>query len=136
MKHPQMTPAELLASFRDNEERWQDAVWNWAGLGGWHGLHIRRSSGVLEGLHSKGRAFPRRGDHDDAYGWPDLALVHVERGLLCLPELKSATGAMRDGQVRWHRWLSAVRSVDAPIWRPQNESQVVAYLLAKGDSNE
>lgn len=129
-----MTRAELLAprTERELEAPWQAAVWNWAGLGGWHGIAIFRSQGVLEGLHSKGRPFPRHGDHDDAYGWPDLALVHPERGELCLPELKTRTGDMRDGQKRWHGWLNRVRRVTSPIWRPADQDRVVAYLLARG----
>lgn len=117
----------VLAS--TDERTFQEHLFNLAARGGWHGIHIRVSHGTLEGLHSLNRAFPRGADHDDTWGVPDLLLVHPERGLLLLPELKAMTGRLARDQRSWQNWLSDLDDVAAPVWRPADEDAMRALLL-------
>lgn len=121
--------AALLSSTL--EAQWQNHVLMQIALGGGHGFHIRVSQGTLEGVHSAGRPFPRGADHDDATGFPDILAVFPDRGLLLIPELKRPGGRIRDGQDRWHDWLSDIVEVSSPIWRPEDETEVSRILLRR-----
>lgn len=117
----------VLASTSESE--FQEHVFSLAARGGWHGVHIRVSHGTLEGLHGLKRAFPRAAHHDDAWGVPDLLLVHPERRSLLLPELKPVDGIVSDHQQRWLHWLADIVEVEAPLWRPTDETTMRTMLL-------
>jgi hypothetical protein len=123
------SPGRALLLDRSPEHAFQEHVFTLAARGGWHGAHIRLSHGTLEGLHSPRRPYPRAADHDDAWGIPDLVLVHPVRGLLLLPELKTPRGVVSPDQRRWLGWLSNVDSIQSPIWRPSMEETIRAVLL-------
>ena len=50
-------------------------------------------------------------------GYPDLALVHEQRGVAMFRELKTEKGKLRPDQVLWLRALTAAGQ-DAKVWRP------------------
>jgi hypothetical protein len=111
------------------ERQFQDHVSNLAALYGWHGVHITRSKGVMEGIHSLARGFPRGSDHDDAHGLPDLILMHPVRFLLLLAELKIGRNQPTKDQQRWLLWGPpagyAWRTV---CWWPKDETEILLTL--------
>jgi hypothetical protein len=117
---------------RSLERDWQRHVMNKAAMEGWHGFHIRVSKGTLDSVHYDGAGvYPRRSDHDDAVGIPDLFLVHPERGQLLLPELKRTSGRVSVAQERWIGWLDRITAVRSGVWRPGDERAVDALLLGQ-----
>lgn len=115
--------------FRRDEEPYLQAVEGFAALGGWHGFRIRRSHGVLEGVHSRGREFPRGTDHDDSLGWPDLFLVNPEREEACAAEIKGDDGDERPEQkTQWRLWLPCIKRITTPVWYPRDERAMREYL--------
>lgn len=125
------SPGRQALLDRSPEHAFQEHIFTLAARGGFHGAHIRLSHGTLEGLHGPRREFPRGADHDDAWGIPDLILVHPERGVLLLPELKTARGVVSPDQQRWLGWLSDVVEVQAPVWRPAMEDEIRELLLGR-----
>lgn len=59
-----------------------------------------------------------RSDRSPA-GFPDLVLVHAERGRVLYRELKTETGRVRPEQTAWLDDLTAAGQ-DATIWRPRH----------------
>jgi hypothetical protein len=61
-----------------------------------------------------------------AAGFPDLTIVHPERGLL-FAELKTATGRLSRNQVLW---ITTLEDAGARVfvWRPEHWDQIVAVL--------
>lgn len=59
-------------------------------------------------------------------GYPDLTLVHPERGLV-FAELKTARGRLSAAQVRW---LTAIGQAGARayVWRPDDWPRIAAVL--------
>lgn len=90
-------------------------------LSGACALHIRYSQGVLQGAHG-----PRSSDHDDASGFPDLVIVHPDRGVLWR-ELKREKGRMDANQRRWGELLTAAGQ-NWDVWRPSDERRILAEL--------
>ncbi len=120
----------LLAASLERE--WQRHVMTKAAQGGWHGFHIRVSRGTLDGVHHDNAGeWPRRADHDDAVGIPDLLLVHQDRGELWMPELKAVDGRVNRGQALWQRWLEDIGQVRSGVWRPGDERYVDNLLLGR-----
>jgi len=111
-----------------SEKDFQDHVFTMAALYGWHGKAVRLSKGVMEGLHSPNRGFPRGADHDDASGFPDLFLVHPERRLVILAELKTRRGRTTLDQERWLAWTHDLGSLRSFLWRPENEQEILMTL--------
>jgi hypothetical protein len=117
---------ELLPSI--SERTFQEHVMTLAALGGWHGVHVLHSKGNMEGLHSLHRPFPRGADHDDAWGLQDLLLIHPERHMLFLAELKTSRGRLGAEQRRWHAWTDEPGTYRGVCWRPEDERQIVKAL--------
>jgi hypothetical protein len=78
-----------------SEATWQTQVIAWARRAGWHGVRILRSDRNTRGVQP-----------EDAWGWPDLLLVHPRRGVLAL-ELKAERGRLTPAQRRWLELLGA-----------------------------
>lgn len=60
-------------------------------------------------------------------GYPDLTMVHVDRGLLVMAELKTDRGRVSPEQ---RGWLTGLRmaGVHAPLWRPRMASAISDWL--------
>ena len=70
----------------------------------------------------------------DGTGWPDLTMVHADRGLLITAELKTEKGRLSDDQIEWGQRLEALEA-NLPgfayyVWRPDDWTQIVALLSA------
>jgi hypothetical protein len=115
-----------------NEREFQEHVLTSAAHYGWHGMHIFNSRGVIEGVFSPNRPFPRRDALDDAFGFPDLVLIHPGRDLLILAELKVKERKLRAGQERWKLWCSGLKH-DARYftWWPKDEAEI-EQILSQG----
>ena len=65
-----------------------------------------------------------------AAGFPDLVLVHAQRGVL-FRELKTETGIVTGAQQMWiHRLTLA--GANAAVWRPRDWDEITATL--KGET--
>lgn len=115
-----------------SEHEFQEHVLTSAAFYGWHGIHIRNSQGVMEGAHSPNRPFPRRSALDDAFGFPDLVLIHPARNLLLLAELKVKGRKLRPGQEHWQLWCGGLKH-DARYfaWWPKDEPEI-EQILSQG----
>jgi len=111
-----------------SERVFQDHVLTVAALHGWHGVHILRSKGNVEGLHSLNRRFPRGAHHDDASGVPDLLLVHPARQIGLLAELKTQRGRLSPDQRLWLEWTADLHSCRGVCWRPPDEDEITRVL--------
>lgn len=65
----------------------------------------------------------------DGAGFPDLVLVHPDRGVL-FRELKSASGRLSDDQEAWLGVLMAA-GADAAVWRPDDWDDIEATLTGR-----
>ena len=90
-----------------NEKQFMQAVMDAARLTGWMAFHPFDS---------------RRSEP----GFPDLTLVHPERGLI-FAELKTARGRASPAQ---QRWIAALRDAGARVylWRPDDWDDIAAIL--------
>lgn len=77
--------------------------------------------------------------HAFASGFPDLVLVHPDRGRMAFIEVKSDTGRFTEEQ---DAWISALMSVVGrwsylqilvDIWRPQQYELINEYLEGVGE---
>lgn len=133
---PEPRSAREILLGAQKERDWERQVTEWARRGGWHGIHVFRSShpspggggySIYQGVHDG-----RNADHDDRKGVPDWLLVHPERKILLLPELKKESGRVSDDQERWHTMLRWIEHVAAPIWYPHDADEVRTILLGHG----
>lgn len=65
----------------------------------------------------------------DSKGFPDLLLIHPDRGVLAV-EVKSATGRVADEQTDWLRYLNRA-GVRAWVVRPDDLQELVDYLAGR-----
>ena len=68
----------------------------------------------------------------DGKGWPDLTLLHPERGLVVLAEVKLVAGRLSPDQKRWAERLSQLSSnaasVEYALWRPEAAGEIGRLL--------
>lgn len=67
----------------------------------------------------------------DGKGWPDLVIVHPERGEIYYREIKSRYEKVRPEQQQWGDWLLAA-GCDWAIWRPTQWDEEILPLLSFG----
>ena len=96
------------------EERFEQQVIKLARLCRWRGYHTRKSYGVVMGVSRL-----------DAYGWPDWAFWHPQKGLFMLRELKTQHGIVLPTQKQVIAELVAC-GVDAKVWRPSDWPEIQA----------
>ena len=109
---------------RMSEEEWSVEVRHLAAMGGWCGIHVRKSLdpatryAALQGVHTTARGH----GHDDVRGMPDW--------IFCKPgqppiwaELKTVHGVLTDDQRRWQEMVSGV------VWRPCDYDLVRSILV-------
>src|SRR5947209_7772967 len=60
-------------------------------------------------------------------GYPDVAMVHPQRGEYLLAELKTDRGRLRPAQ---RQWIDALRSasIECQIWKPSDWEAIVKRL--------
>ena len=102
-----MTEAEL-----------QSAVLDLAALFGWKVAHFRPAR-TAHGWRTPVSA--------DGAGWPDLVLVHPDRGLVLFRELKADRGRLTLEQQAWQQWLTAAGQ-DFAVWRPEDLDEIAETL--------
>lgn len=71
------------------------------------------------------RYHTHRSDFSPA-GWPDEVLCRPPR--LVIAELKSAKGKVSDAQQRWLDLIGGVPGVEAYLWRPADQDEIVRIL--------
>jgi len=97
----------------DQFERWTAGV---AKRGGWHGVHTRKSFGVMMGVFV-----------EDAFGIPDWIFSNGVRTIW--RELKSQRGRVSPQQRVWiDRLVSSGQ--DAKVWRPSDEREILETFAA------
>ena len=103
--------------FKINERQFQAAVMELARWQGWKVFH------PLPAQNERGQW--RTATQGDT-GFPDLVLVHAERGVI-FAELKSAIGKLSDHQ---QTWLATLKQAGAEVyvWRPADIEQIKAIL--------
>ena len=72
----------------------------------------------------------------DGTGWPDLTLIHAERGILIAAELKTAKGRLSEQQIEWERTLKILQANSDNrfrfyVWRP-DDWDIIVQLLSDG----
>lgn len=99
------------------EADWQTQVLDLARLYGWRVAHFR----------------PARTEHGwrtpvaaDGKGWPDLVLVHPDKGVI-FAELKTDRGRLSDDQKAWIDLLDAAGAA-VHVWKPSDFDQVQEVL--------
>jgi len=63
----------------------------------------------------------------DGKGFPDLMLVHPERGVLMFREMKGQYEPLSEEQKQWGAWLNEAGQ-DWDVWRPKHWEDIVATL--------
>ena len=63
----------------------------------------------------------------DGKGWPDLYLIHPERGVVMYREIKSKYEKLSPEQIQWGEWLNAAAQ-DYGVWRPDDWPEIVSTL--------
>ena len=103
--------------FKVNERQFQAAVIELAKWQGWKVFHPLPAQNA-------------RGDWRTAQagdiGFPDLVLVHPERGVI-FAELKTAIGKLSDAQNDWLMCLHAA-GAEAYVWRPRDIAEIKTRL--------
>ena len=94
---------------------------------------------VIEVAHSFGwriahfrTALNKRGHYQtpvaaDGKGYPDLHLVHPERGVSMFRELKVGRNKPSAEQAAWGEWLTAA-GCDWAVWRESDMDEIVSVL--------
>ncbi len=103
-----------------SERGFQTAVCELATYTGWRWTHFRT---VRD--HNNRYLTPLEGSP----GFPDLVLVHPERGVLFV-ELKTATGRLTDNQKQWGADLEAA-GAEYHLWRPDDWNTIKTTLGAQ-----
>lgn len=67
----------------------------------------------------------------DGMGFPDLVIVHPERGELYYREIKAQYEKVRPQQQQWGDWLLSAGQ-DWAIWRPKQWDETIVPLLTFG----
>jgi hypothetical protein len=67
----------------------------------------------------------------DGKGWPDLVMVHPQRGLILYREIKGNNETVSKDQAEWGARLS-IAGGDWNVWRPRHWVEIEATL--KGDA--
>ena len=99
--------------FKVNERQFQAAVMELARWQGWKAFH------PLPAQNERGHwRTATQGD----IGFPDLVLVHPERGVI-FAELKTAIGKLSDAQNDWLTCLHAA-GAEAYVWRPRDINDI------------
>ena len=100
-----------------NERQFQAAIIELAKWQGWKVFHPLPAQNA-------------RGDWRTAQagdiGFPDLVLVHPERGII-FAELKTAIGKLTDAQNDWLMCLHAA-GAEAYVWRPRDIAEIKTRL--------
>jgi len=111
---------------RGSEDAFLRQVVGLAARTGWLTFHVRAAR------TSRGWRSPVSGS---GKGFPDLVLVHPQRGRTLFVELKSRTGRLRAEQTVW---LAALRIAgqDVRVWRPADWPQIEALLKGEGSAPE
>ena len=106
-----------MTTFNDtmSESELQEGIVTTAGLSGWMVYHTYNSQ----------RSAP---------GFPDLVLVHADRGMV-IAELKSAKGKPTTDQWAWLTML-ARWNAHVYLWRPCDYDAVLAWLTGQGEAPE
>lgn len=104
-----------MAELKVSEAQLQEHVLELAQLTGWTVAHFRPAR---VGNPDEGEQRWVTPVAADGKGFPDLVLVHPQRGVL-FRELKSSTGRVRDDQQAWLDVLVAA-GADAGVWRPSD----------------
>ena len=63
----------------------------------------------------------------DGKGYPDLHLLHPERGVQMYRELKTDVGRLTSEQREWGAWLTVCGS-DWAVWRPKDMTELARVL--------
>ena len=100
----------------------EDILQSWimerSAANGWRRWHPRK----MTGQHGRTMT-PIQGD----IGWPDVTMVHAERGLFVVRELKSDIGVVTPEQKAWIADLCAA-GVDASVWRCRDWPEALALI--------
>ena len=106
-------PNNANPMFKINERQFQAAVVELAKWQGWTVFH------PLPAQNERGQwRTATQGD----IGFPDLVLVHPERGVI-FAELKTAIGKLSDAQNDWLMCLHAA-GAEAYVWRPRDINDI------------
>lgn len=98
-------------------DSWESEIIAKAKAEGWLVHHVRPAK------TAKGWRSPISGHK----GFPDLTLLHIERGLI-FPECKAGVRAdLSKEQKVWHVTFK-ILGLDAPIWRPENRDAIYKRL--------
>lgn len=100
------------------EREFQRAVIELAHTFGWRIAHFRPA------MTKHGWATPVAAD---GKGYPDLHLVHPERGVSLFRELKVGRNKLTDEQAAWGEWLTAA-GLDWAVWRPVDMDAIASML--------
>ena len=102
------------------EKEFQQALCQLATMTGWRWIHFRTVKD-----HRNNYSTPLQG----SAGFPDLVLVHPERGLLFV-ELKTTHGRLSEHQKHWGSDLLAA-GAEYYCWRPEDWTTIKTRLGAK-----
>jgi hypothetical protein len=106
-----------------SEDEWLAQVLEWARRGGFHGIHVIRSDRRIQGVQ-----------REDAWGWPDLVLIHPARRLIWLVELKvGRQPRLGRGQRQWHDTLR-LAGATVYVWTPSMWREVKHLLLGSAEA--
>ena len=96
----------------------------------WKAVHFRKA--MIRRATSGGKAKWVTPVQADGAGWPDLVLLHPERGQLLVAECKSEKGRVTPAQERWLEAFGGLANCWAFVWKPSMWDSIVAVL--KGDN--
>ena len=113
-------PRSANPMFKINERQFQAAIIELAKWNGWlvfHPLPAQNARGTWRTAQA--------GD----VGFPDLVLVHKERGVI-FAELKTAIGRLSEAQTNWIETLY-LAGAEAHVWRPSDIQTIRLRLEGK-----
>ena len=106
------------AASRISERDFQRSVIDLARRFGWKVAHFRPAQNARGDWRTPVAA--------DGKGFPDLVMVHQQRGELIFAELKSERGRTTSEQDAWHHALARCGRVH--VWRPSDWQDIVTAL--------